>query len=254
MTAKKKHANVIKVLVPPPEPEPKPFATRPTRHSYSSYKLWNTCPAAWKHRYIDKLSQPAGPAALRGQRLHTGAERFFKGEIPAAQLAQQFDAFQAEIEEALRFAPAAEAVWLCGPDWMPVFPDNDGNDPPLTWIKSIIDLSWINNKVLHIVDFKSGRIYPDHKDQLELYAIIGAARFPHVEVVDACAWYLDLGIVETRLSHRRPWLEALRGPWSERLCAIEADDKLMPTPSTQNCRFCAFGKSKGGPCEWEFLP
>lgn len=232
--------------------ELKPFANRPMRHSFSSYKLWNKCPAAWRHRYIDKIDDPPGPAAQRGSRLHKAAERFFTGDIPAERLPQQFTPFLADIREAMIHAPAAEAEWLCGPDWLPVHPDNEGRVPALTWIKAVIDLSWINARALHIVDFKSGRTYPDHKDQLELYCIMGAARFPHVNTVTACAWYLDQGIVDMRVTHARPWLEALRGPWAEKLCALEADDQLLATPSIQNCKYCGYAKSRGGPCEWEF--
>ena len=226
---------------------------RPTRHSYSSIKLWERCPAAWRMKYIDRLPEaPPGKAAKRGTRLHIAAEKYLKDEIPLDKLPVEYHPFEASLKYAKSMGGQAESVWLCGPDWQPVWPTADGKEPPMTWLKAIIDLSYVVNDELYIVDFKSGQVYRDHDAQLELYMIIGAARYPNVKAVHATAWYLDKTVEGRHFRHEHPWLTALRGPWTEKICAIEGDELFPKTPSIPNCRFCQFAQSRGGPCDMEF--
>ena len=217
------------------------------RTSYSAIKLWERCPQAWAYRYIDKLPDKAGAAAQRGTRIHAAGERYLKGEIPIENLPVAYKPFLGSLELAKRLGANAEAVWVCGKDWKTHYEEND-----TSWIKSIVDMSYIVGDELHIVDFKTGRDYPEHTQQLELYMIMGAARFPTVKSVHAACWYLDKGEEGHNAYYKQDWLKLLRRPWEERVEVIAADKKHPATPSIPNCKWCAFGKSKGGPCHMEF--
>ena len=50
----------------------------PRTFSHSSASLFKQCPRRWKHKYIDKLPDPAGEAALVGQFAHDVLEQLCK--------------------------------------------------------------------------------------------------------------------------------------------------------------------------------
>lgn len=220
------------------------------RHSYSSYSLYEKCPAAWKYRYVEGIPDTLPkPAAERGTRLHMAAERYLSGEISAGQLPVQFRAFSNLMEKMVEEGASPEAVWVVNDRWSLC---TDGTSE--AWVKSIIDVHWINGDTLHIRDFKSGRVYVSHREQLELYMVMGAAIFPGVERVVAEAIYLDQATFGSQIEHNRLWLTELQKLWKERFDEIEKDTTHEAKPSIFACRWCPYGVINGGPCDKQFAP
>jgi hypothetical protein len=98
-------------------------------------------------------------------------------------------------------------------------------------------------------DWKSGRIYPQHKQQLEIYAVVV---FIHDEWIDdiVCEdFYLDQKKKATE-NYTRSQLERLKTLWERRTLAMFNDREFAPCPSNL-CSYCQFRKSAGsGLCEF----
>jgi hypothetical protein len=66
--------------------------------SYSAVRLFETCPYAFKLKYIDGISEKPNAFAQHGSLVHSILERYFKGELYAFELA---DVFQQEYPKAV---------------------------------------------------------------------------------------------------------------------------------------------------------
>jgi hypothetical protein len=212
---------------------------KPIRLSYSSIKLWQECPARWAFRYIDKLDEKAGPAAMRGTRLHTAVERLLKGDITEASLPIEL----LKVKPLLMALKAVEAIpeaeWVVGRDWRT-------DSEPL--FKAVVDIHYVVGDELHIKDLKTGEVYDSHVDQLQLYAVMGMHLYPHVQRAHVSAIYIDHGIEAKECTYERSMLADLSQLWIDKATAIHSDGTYLPTPG-RACRFCSFSAKKGGPCE-----
>lgn len=220
---------------------------RPSRHSYSSFKKFEQCKAAWKYRYMEGRPDLVGPAATRGTRVHTAGERFLKGEIPLDRLPVEYKTFNASMQLIKEMGGVSEAVWMVDRLWIPTVEESNAR------LKAIIDVHYFVRKELHIIDFKTGRFNRTHADQLEFYCVMAASMFPAFERVTARCFYLDENSVGNEITHRRDWLMMLRAKWEEKSKAIDTEEHFFASPSGL-CKFCAYRASKGGPCQYEQKP
>jgi hypothetical protein len=212
--------------------------TKPTRWSYSSLSTYKQCPAKWKFSYIDNIPWESSAAMTRGTRMHKMAEDFVTGAI---------DFIPSEIK---RIGPTllsfktmgakAEATFLLDNEWKPV--ENQDN----AWIKSIIDLHYVDGPVLYVKDYKSGQMYEDHRTQLELYGIMGLLKYPEVKRVETSAIYMDTGHEGMDGTIIRAMLPSLVKKWDDDAKKMYADEVYEPKPG--NCKWCPYAKNKGGPC------
>jgi hypothetical protein len=108
-----------------------------------------------------------------------------------------------------------------------------------------------------IIDFKTGRPYPDTKDQSELYAVGAFQSFPELESIDAEFWYLDSGEV-VDYHYTRDEFKKLKRTWATRGRTLLAARQFPPTTNVYNCKYCPFrsdvklGNGKPGPCnDWK---
>jgi hypothetical protein len=105
-------------------------------------------------------------------------------------------------------------------------------------------------QTLYVEDFKTGREYPGHKDQLELYAIKGMIIYPGVEKVDVAAIYIDQACRGKEDRYLRTSLPKLIEKWNGWATTMMEDRVWDPTPSEDACKYCDFNKKrKGGPCD-----
>ena len=209
--------------------------SRPTRTSYSALTTYEDCPLSYKLGYIDKISTPSGAAADRGTRLHLACERFLLGEIPAEKLPINFYAIKQYLVEAKAKGAKAEAVWLIDHEW-----NMQDEEDAATRFKAVVDIHYVEDGVLHIWDLKTGQSYPEHADQLEIYAVIGFSAYPDVESVQVKALYLD------QFGHHavtnRAFAPFLRKKWQERWEKLFAEKEWNPTPGPNACRWCHYAK------------
>jgi PD-(D/E)XK nuclease superfamily protein len=177
---------------------------------------------------------------VRGTRLHEDCENYVKGKLMV--VPWELKKVALRLEDLKQKGAAAEETWLLDKYWK--------HDDEKPWIKAIIDVHYFEpgGKVLHVTDYKSGREYPEHRDQLELYGLIGLCRFPEVNRVEYQALYLDSG-------HTSNDGAILRGAvmdnkvkkWTDRAIRIFEDKEYRPNPGGA-CRFCDYNGKRGGPC------
>lgn len=214
--------------------------TKPTRWSYSSISTYESCPAKWKFSYIDHIPTPTSPAMERGTRFHSYCEDYLKGNLTV--IPWELKKVGLRLEDLRQKGAKSEETWLLNQDWKP-----DAENP---WIKAIIDVHWFDGpKVLQVRDFKSGREYPEHRDQLELYAVIGLAHFPEVQRAEYAAIYLDGGHTSNEGSILRgSMMDSKVVKWHEKATTMMADEEYRPKPGAA-CRWCDYSAKRGGPCQ-----
>jgi len=211
----------------------------PKRWSYSSLSTYESCPAKWHYGYILGHEFVPSPAMVRGTRLHLDCENYLKGNITI--IPYELKKVALKLENLRIKGGKSEETWLLGMDWKPC-----KGEP---WIKSIIDVHYVESGVLHVTDFKSGREYPEHREQLELYGLMGLNIYPEVKRVEYDALYLDAGYYSNEGSILRGDIaQAKIERWTSRAIRIFEDKQFLPRPSLMSCRFCDYSHKKGGPC------
>lgn len=144
----------------------------------------------------------------------------------------------------------SEEVWLADRKWLPLQVEEP--EPEGTWVKAVVDLHkfWTETRILEIVDLKSGRRYPEHEKQLQLYALLGIHRYEGVKRVDVSALYIDEGGSHGhRMSYLPEMFDYYALDWQLKAQRMFDDQDFLPTPSRQACKWCSFKASKGGPCQ-----
>ncbi len=214
---------------------------KPTRWSYSSISTWKQCHLKWKYSYIDGIEWPSSAAMSRGTRMHLMAEEFVNGTVQV--VPSEIKNMGPTLLSLKGMGAKAEEVWLLDDKWNPV------QDQSKAWIKAIIDVHYVLDDVLYVKDYKSGRMYPDHLNQLELYGLIGLKTFPEVKRVETSAIYMDLAHEGSQGSIIPQMLPKMIEPWDTEAKAMMGAESYEPTVSAA-CAWCPYSKRKGGPCEF----
>ena len=213
---------------------------QPIRLSYSSIKMWQDCPAKWAFNKIDRLPDEPGPAAKRGTRLHKAAEKYLKNELDERSLPVELLKVLPILSALKGVGAVAEESWVVDRDWQ------TGGVP---LFMAVVDVHYFMGDELHVKDLKSGKQYPAHLDQLQLYAVIGMHLFPKVNRVHVSAIYIDEGREGAECTYERAMLPDLSQVWIDKATAVHNDGDYLPLPEPKKCRWCAYSKMKGGPCE-----
>lgn len=177
----------------------------------------------------------------RGTRLHSLCEDYLNDKTTEVACHYDLRRIARELHDMRNKGAKAEATFLVDADWAPV------EDQGKAKMKAIVDVHWVENDVLHVRDFKSGREYPTHRSQLELYAVLGLLKYPHVERCESAAVYIDGGYQGQDGSIIRGMLPHLVDKWTQKIIKIEADNDFIANPGS-SCRWCSFAASRGGPC------
>lgn len=214
---------------------------KPSRWSYSSVSTYKQCPQKWKFSYIDGIEWPSSPAMTRGTRMHQMAEDFVTGKIERVpheinKIGQLLLVLQSQKAQ-------AEAVWMLDYDWKPT------QDSGKAWVKAIVDVHYVLNNVLFVKDYKSGQMYDDHRNQLELYGLIGLCFYPEVKRVESSAVYMDTGYEGMEGSLIPAMKPKLIERWQKDAETMMSDEVYEPIPGTA-CRWCPYAQAKGGPCQY----
>lgn len=213
---------------------------RPKRWSYSALSTYEECAAKYAYSYIYKVPVDDTSAAMeRGTRLHGLCEDYMRD--PTMPVPYDVRKIGRDLDRFRTAGGIPEEVWLVTKDW------ETTNDQEEAWVKGIVDLHYLEGETLKLFDYKSGREYPTHRGQLELYAILGLLKYPHAQRAESGAVYIDGGYTGQEGSIIRPMLPHLIGKWSERALRMEADVDFIASPGSA-CRWCPYKSSLGGPC------
>lgn len=205
--------------------------------SFSTWERAEACPARVYYAKIARLPDPAGPAAQRGTDLHAVLERHvIEGDrLPDSLLRwrPELDRLKAEAVLHPELDVGLTRTWKSAP-W------------EKAKIRAKLDLVATTDEWMTVIDYKTGRQYPGHEDQLELYGTLMLHLHPQRNSVTASDWYLDLGCTTTMTYHRDD-----HGPrllkWKERMAELLAR-REWPAKRNPGCKWCPFNVRKGGPC------
>ena len=220
---------------------PKPVVQKITQWSFSRFKDWQGCPRKAKYKHVDKIKEPGSAAMQRGSDIHKMAEDFLSGKLKV--LPKELSSFEDEMIALRKRKPAVEADWAFDRQWQRV-----GWFDKEVWVRIKTDAASLLKKVVDVIDHKTGKEKPDHKDQMSLYGIGGFIVYPTALIARAKLWYLDLG-KETVHEFERAELSQLKEEWEDKVQPMLNDARFAAKPS-HACTWCHFRKSNGGPCEF----
>ena len=204
-----------------------------TAWSYSALSQYEKCPRQYKYARIDKLPQPESHALERGNILHAKAEQFVKGNIKG--MPKELSSFQNELKELKRLCADTELDLSFTQNWAPTH----GKDWNGVWCRAYLDASIMERDVGTVIDYKTGKIYPHHEEQGNLYGLATFIHFPKIKIVDIEFWYFDQGGHVESFSYNKKDLPAMKKDWKNRAAVLFRETKWAPKPGN-HCRWCPF--------------
>jgi RecB family exonuclease len=210
------------------------------RFSNSSIKAYEQCPFKYKLTRIDGLKEPTGEAAERGKTIHTEFEFALMG---IGKINDERSYWNDYIEILKSHKARPELKVGITKNWLTC----DFDDPDV-WLRGVVDAIYETDNSVHILDWKTGK-ERDYADQLNLYAAVAFAIYPHIEKVSTEICYIDHNKHVNYGYVYRKQFEELKQWVTNRITKIENDDVYAPNP-TYGCKWCHFRKSNGGPCQW----
>jgi hypothetical protein len=212
--------------------------------SYSKYSCWDKCPRKFKYRYIDKLEEPKNTAMSRGTEIHESVEAYLLGKTD--QLHPDIHSYYGQFMFGLRNAGVIPELKVAvDPLWKVV--DWEGD----TYIRSVIDAHLPPDEAGTVKGFewKTGKMYPDHADQRELYMVKLKCQYPEAKRIEMTGVYFDLkknsptGLIPDYYQELKIEL------WDNKMRKILRDEVFEPNP-TFACRYCHFRRDNNGPCQF----
>lgn len=221
-----------------------------TAWSFSRLRMYEECPAKAKFKFLDKHEDTGSKAMDRGSEVHKDCEAYLKGELrqlPAylKEWAEEFS-YLRKVKAASELEMGFTKTWEHRADWF-------SRD---VWCRVKVDALYADDKLV-VVDFKTGRFYPDHEPVMRLYTLAAFKAapmiFPKKKLpiqTRAELWYLDNGeLLPLDITMNSATLKTFEKEWETRTKAMMSDKKFAPRPSNR-CPSCPFSKAKGGPCAY----
>lgn len=216
---------------------------RITAFSHSRLNTYEQCPRKAKYKFIQKLKEPSSTAAERGIDIHKQLEDYIKGEQDHLPDIVSDEALIGIMEALKEEGADTELQVAFDRNWEPC--DWFG---PQTFMRVVWDAISLNDEHALVVDHKTGKIYAEHKQQADLYALAAFRKYPDINEVTVAFLYIDQNIVGT-YEFTREDLPELAQAIEERVRPAASDDVFAPTPSPK-CRWCFFRNGNQGPCEF----
>jgi hypothetical protein len=211
-------------------------------HSLSKLGTFESCAAKYKFQYIDRLPRGApGPAAARGIDAHKAMEDYILGVVPALPSGMEmYGGFLDGLKRLEGIVPEAKLAF--NSDWSKANWDDEG-----IWWRGVLDLLVPpQGGTAHVYDWKTGKIYDDHEDQRQIYAIATSIEYPDAFEITCSHVYLDLG-KNVAVTYHRDQLVGFRERWRRRFTAVEGATEFPYNPQF-GCRWCPYSKAVKGPC------
>jgi len=226
-----------------------------TSWSYSVYTSWLKCPMAVCFDKIKRIRivEPPNPAFVKGNAIHKFAEDYIAGRLKPTASHPDLKAVKERLTGYRKLKAMVEQDWAFTKDFQPTRWDDWKN----CWLRIKVDVCAVTEKpapLIHITDWKSGKVYDEHKQQRSLYALGGlqlvelgllAGGAKDVKVI-AEHLYTDTTQSATETFTLKD-LNPLKREWASRIKQMMSDTKY-PAKTGYHCRYCRFRKSAGGPC------
>jgi len=170
--------------------------------------------------------------------LHDLLEQFFRGgEYPAGE--RTLSPWRPFMEALREHSPSPEAKYAVTETW-----ESCDYDHPETYFRGAADLRYKLDDTVYILDWKSGKMYPDHPAQGRAYMAMeeDAERYVTKFV------YLDNPGLISEQQYVKGYRDAERKELSMLIDCINVDTVYEPTPSQQSCQWCPLSWRKNGGC------
>jgi len=207
--------------------------------SYSSLSTYKKCPKLWHWCYVLGNRTPDSPSAKRGTELHAMLEEFFKGGRYPTRNAT-LKPWQRFMENLTIFNPSPEAALAVDKDWKPC-----GFDDPNAYARGKADLKLTVGNTHRILDWKSGRVYPDHEGQGLMYMAMDEYDTPLCQTEFV---YLDIPLHTVPRTYNNGDRQIQIVKLMEQIDIVNADTVYTATPSHEACRYCPISWRAGGEC------
>lgn len=209
--------------------------------SLSKLTTFEQCAAKGNYRYNEKLPEEKGGAAQRGIDKHKIVELYLTTP-ESVELPPELLFYKGFFDDVRKVKSYAEYKIALNENWEPCEWDTG-------WARCVLDLLILEGEEsATIYDWKTGKIYPEHEDQKDLYAAFVLCAFPKVQNVRAIHVYLDLARNREKL-YWRGMVDGIKERWARRAAAVANLVEFIPNPSFM-CRYCSFSRFKGGPCRF----
>lgn len=241
-------------IVKTPPFSPKEKMPTLTSWSYSVYTSYLKCPLSVCFDKIKRVRmvEPKNPHFEKGDRVHKAAETHISGTGKAPPIIPELKLVKEPLTFYRKARAKAELEWAFTKQWLPT--TWFGSD---AWLRIKVDVCHDEKKppLVKITDWKTGRVYDEHKQQRSLYALGGllltelgqlAGGGKDVKVV-AEHLYTDTGMSATEQFAMKD-LKPLKTEWLSRIKQMMSDTKY-PAKTGFHCRYCKYRKSNGGPCQ-----
>lgn len=224
--------------------------------SYSKLSTFEDCPLKAKFQYIDKVKVPEKEVFEKGNRIHEVLDRYVQG-VPLVTKTTVKKVFknnkavltpkaEKEVDRLKKAKKEKRAVVETEEKWG----FNRLWSPTASWFASdiycrmVVDVSMVAGDVYEVIDHKTGRMYPSHVDQGELYAfgamnrllLLGAEKT--VKNILVKFIYLEHNAIEEKkypVSSR----DELQEKWVARANAMEQASEFPAKPNDK-CKWCEF--------------
>lgn len=216
-----------------------------TAWSYSRWSTYRTCPRQFRYKVIDRLPEPPSPVLERGIAIHTALEKFVRGSL--TKLPADVRHVSTNLRKYKRIGADPEVEVCFNSKW-----ERTGWFDHDAWLRIKIDLKCVVDERVELIDHKTGKVNPErHTEQLELYALAALLTVPERDVASTGVWYVDhedrprwLALYERSAATIR----REKARWRATIKPMMTDRTFKPKPGYP-CRWCAYSKTKGGPCE-----
>jgi RecB family exonuclease len=222
-----------------------------TSWSFSRWETYRECPLKAKLKFIDKKKEPGSLAMDEGTRIHGLAERYIidrKSKLPP-----ELKLFRKEFADLRKRPVAAEFTLAFKDDWSPTTFDDWGG----CRVRIKVDAMYVEDSVVTLIDYKTGKAREVSKEQMELYALGALLSVPEASEARTNLWYLNKGVIygadgeegQAASIYQRPQLPTLIKTWEARVKPMLNDTRFAPRPGPY-CSWCHFRKANGGPCKY----
>jgi hypothetical protein len=209
--------------------------------SYSSLSLYKKCPKAWADRYVNKNRGPQSPAASRGDILHAKLEQFFLGKSAYPSGDKVLAPWQRFMENLTIYQPSPEAQFAVDEEWHPCTYDS-----PTARMRGKADLTYVDGDRRHILDWKSGRVYPDHESQGLSYVALDPVEMVYYTTTFV---YLDIPVHVVPRNYENIHKRVEIGKLNTLIDTVSNDTVYEATPSYESCKYCHLSWRVGGECK-----
>lgn len=226
--------------------------------SYSVYTQWVKCPRSVCYAKILKVDMKEdNPKFERGDAMHAAAQTYTTAKTAPTLLPRQdLFKFKPQLDRLRKYkTKLVEQDWSFTRQWKRTRYDDWKN----CWLRIKVDfcgvVEQLRNKPgsVEIIDYKSGKVYEDHKQQRSLYALgglqlvqIGELKAGKAAEVTAAHYYTDTGMTATQ-EFAMDELPDLMKEWEARVAPMMSDTRYQ-IQEGHHCKWCRFRKSNGGPC------